>query len=162
MPGELRRTYDVWVHEAARAAHAELSSRLEAVILYGSVARGSPTPLSDIDLLLIVDPLPKGRRARAELAERIVAGWEGERAGLPSLSLVLRTQGEVEAGFPLLLDIIHEGIVVYDPHLRAAGLLREWRKRLETSGVRRVQHGETWHWDLGRARPSTSGEGWEL
>lgn len=150
MAAELRRRYDAWVTDAVTLAKSTLGASLRSVVVFGSVARQTPHAGSDIDLLLIVRPLPKGRGPRADLAASITGVWDARGDDRPELSLVLRTPDEVRDGFALLLDIIHEGKVVFDPEDEAHVLLAEWRAALQRQGARRVQTGDTWHWDLGR------------
>lgn len=40
--------------------------RLVSLVVYGSVGRGTMNPESDIDFLLVADPLPDGRLKRAD------------------------------------------------------------------------------------------------
>ncbi|MGE5577334.1 MAG: nucleotidyltransferase domain-containing protein, partial [Syntrophothermus sp.] len=40
--------------------------RLVSLAVFGSVGRGTPRPDSDVDLLLVVDPLPPGRIKRVQ------------------------------------------------------------------------------------------------
>ena len=57
--------------------------RLISLVVYGSVGRRLMTPESDIDFLLVVDPLPHGRFRRVkefESVERALAGVLERRA----------------------------------------------------------------------------------
>ncbi len=45
----------------------EFNGRLRSLVVYGSVARGDYRKDSDIDLLLIIDDLPKNRFERTRL-----------------------------------------------------------------------------------------------
>src|SRR4030042_7082896 len=66
--------------------------RLISVVAYGSVGRRAMRPDSDIDLLFVIDPLPKGRLRRVEefrglerqMEEGFMAGGAlgGERRGV--------------------------------------------------------------------------------
>lgn len=57
--------------EYAHALQKGLGSQLVSVVLFGSVARGEGGPTSDIDLLLIIKDLPKGRFARKALLDEM-------------------------------------------------------------------------------------------
>jgi predicted nucleotidyltransferase len=46
---------------------ARLGDDLVSVVVYGSVARGSPKKDSDIDILIVADSLPESRMKRQEL-----------------------------------------------------------------------------------------------
>jgi hypothetical protein len=121
--------------------------------VYGSVGRGTPRSTSDIDVLLVVDPLPDGRIARVEefagvdrlmaaaLAEARAQGVETE------LSPVFKTPAELAAGSPLLLDMTEDARILIDRgELEQA--LATLRTRLAAQGARRVVRGNAWFWDL--------------
>jgi predicted nucleotidyltransferase len=159
MAGELRQRYRGWVDVLATAARDVLGHALVGVVLYGSVARQSPHDGSDVDLLLIVEPLPSGRAARRALADHIEQAALRRSPDLPEASLVLRTPHEIQAGFPLLLDIVAGGTIVMDTAGAVAALLAAWSQRLAAVGARRIVTGESWHWDLAGGRWR---EGWRL
>jgi len=151
--GELRARYWAWVDHVVAAARQVCGERLLGAVVYGSVGRDRPHEGSDIDLLLVVELLPDGRRARADLAERIEDVATRSAPDLPDLSLVLRTQAEVRSGFPLLLDMVEDGRVCRDAGGVVGALLAEWRTRLAATGARRVVTGDSWHWDLAPSAP---------
>jgi hypothetical protein len=59
-----------------------LGDRLVSVVLFGSVARGDARASSDIDLLIVVEGLPKGHFARKRLLAPADAAFE-EACGGP-------------------------------------------------------------------------------
>ena len=66
------------------ACRRHYGERLVALALFGSMGRGTPRPDSDVDMLVIADPLPDGRVARAaEFAavERALDAWLKRRDG---------------------------------------------------------------------------------
>jgi predicted nucleotidyltransferase len=48
--------------------------RLKGLLIFGSVARDTMTPDSDLDFLLLVDPLPNGRWQRAREFDAVEQG----------------------------------------------------------------------------------------
>lgn len=60
----LREIYDQLLAELTGVVTEVYGERLHALAVYGSVARGTMRADSDIDLLLVAEPLPKGRLAR--------------------------------------------------------------------------------------------------
>ncbi len=56
-------TFDHLVQALEDACAAAYDPRLRALVVFGAVARGTPRPNPDIDLLLVADGLPLGRRA---------------------------------------------------------------------------------------------------
>jgi hypothetical protein len=137
-----------------RAVRAVYGPRLRAIALFGSVARRTARPQSDVDLLLVVDDLPRGRRARFETfcpVERALAPAieELRRAGITTeLSPVLRTPEDLRTASPLMLDLTEDAILLDDPDGLVDAALDDLRARLCRTGARRVWTGDTWYWDL--------------
>ncbi len=128
--------------------------RLQALALFGSVARRTPRPDSDIDVLLVVDDLPAGRRARIEEFERVDALLEpllaqSRALGVhTTLSPVLKTPAELAAGSLLYLDMVDQARILVDD----GGLLRQFLDglgaRLAAAGAKRVRKGGGYYWVL--------------
>ena len=85
--------------------------RPEKVILFGSYAYGTPSPHSDVDLLVIM-------KTRASLKER---SWAVSRLLLPRpfpVDILVKTPREIEksleAGDFFLQEILTRGKVLYD------------------------------------------------
>lgn len=139
------------VIDACRALYA---SRLVALAVFGSVGRRTPRPDSDLDLLLVVDPLPDGRLARVAEFDVIEPGLAAaltaaRDAGVRTrLSPVLRTPDEIRAGSPLLLDMTDDARLLVDCDGFLAGVLERLRARLAAQGARRIWRGNAWYWDL--------------
>ncbi|MGB9723390.1 MAG: nucleotidyltransferase domain-containing protein [Chloroflexia bacterium] len=129
--------------------------RLVALAVFGSLGRGTAGPESDVDLLLVCRDLPSGRIPRVEefcaqvepalgpLLAQLAAGGIHTR-----LSPVFKTPEELEAGSPLLLDMVEDAVILYDPGGVLAGRLQRLRERLAELGARRIWRGEQWYWDL--------------
>ncbi len=128
--------------------------RLVSLALFGSVARGTARPDSDVDVLVIAEELPDGRIARASdfrEVERSLEPWmhTARRAGLmPLLSPVFKTAAEIAQGTPLLLDMIDDARVLYDREGYLQRALDRLRRRLDELGARRIWRGDAWVWDL--------------
>lgn len=91
-----------------------LQEQLQAVILFGSYARGDEQQDSDIDIMLILNCSPeKARRYRRDIS-RIAS-----RIGLEYdvvLSILFRTKDEFSQGssyMPFYQNIIQEGVRIY-------------------------------------------------
>jgi len=90
-----------------------LSFRVIGAVLFGSRARGSETPLSDVDILVVAEGInPKFHRRSHEIAQ--IKRYFPEI----SLDILLFTPEEVISNFknhnPLFLDITVEGIILID------------------------------------------------
>jgi hypothetical protein len=143
----LARFEDV-LEKLTPACHRLYGDRLESVAVFGSVGRGTPRTDSDLDLLLVVRDLPRGRVSRvAEFAavERAVASAEG--TSVP-LSPVFKTPEELAAGSPLLLDMTDDARILFDRSGLLTSTLERLRARLAARGARRIWMGNAWIWDL--------------
>jgi len=121
--------------------------------VFGSVARGEARPDSDIDILIVhkeVSFNPTGRFVdilfelkRSEEYRRLK-----ERGLNPEPYPVFMTAKELRESPHILLDLLDEGIILYD-----TGLLKErleaLRRRLSELGSKKVVlEGGKWYWDL--------------
>ena len=146
--------FDAVIASMLEACLACYGPRLVALAVFGSVGRGTARPTSDIDVLLVVDPLPDGRMARVREFEAVEAALaaplEAARAhGVATeVSPVFKTPQEILAGSPLLLDMTDDARVVYDRDRFLARSLDALRARLSALGARRIWRGNAWYWDL--------------
>lgn len=128
--------------------------RLISLVVFGSAARGTAGPESDIDVLVVADGLPDGRVARvreflaveremsSDLATARRAGWSVE------LSPAFKSPDEVRAGSPLFLDMVEDALYLTDRDGFLHGALDALRSRLAALGARRVWRANAWFWDL--------------
>lgn len=150
----LREVFDRLLAETCLATKQVYGERLVTLAVFGSVGRESLRPDSDIDLLLVVDELPRGRMARmAEFAavESAMASHlaDAANAGVStSLSPVFKTREEVCRGSLLFLDMIEDTKILYDRDRFFTRFLERFRERLAKLGARRVWRGNAWYWVL--------------
>lgn len=124
--------------------------RLITLAVFGSVGRGTARPDSDIDLLLIADPLPRGRMRRVEEFEQVEKLLR-ERGGTEAahrLSPHFKTPEEVRHGSPLFLDMTEDAHLLFDREGFFASELARLEQRLAELGARRIWRGNAWFWDL--------------
>ncbi len=150
----MRALVDSFLPRGVAACRQHYGDRLVSLVVFGSVARGTVTSDSDVDLLIVANGLPDGRvpRVRDFMAiERVLAfdlaaarraGWNVE------LSPVLKTPAEVEQGSALFLDMTEDAIFLEDRDRFMQRALERLRARLATLGARRVWRGNAWYWDL--------------
>lgn len=137
--------------EAAQQAYGE---RLVSLVVFGSVGRGTPRPDSDIDLLVVADPLPDGRLRRVAefrvVEDALQSRVDSTRsAGIHvELSPVFKTPAEVRRGSPLFLDLTEDARLLFDRDDFFSRAMDQFRARLERLGARRIWRGSAWYWDL--------------
>lgn len=150
----LREGFKALQQELGRACGRFYGARLVSVAVYGSVGRGVMKPDSDIDCLIVADPLPKGRVPRvaefdAVEKEMLDPLASAAKAGIHTrLSPVIKTPAEVRLGSPLFLDMVDDARILFDRDGFLAGELAGLRARLQRLGARRIWRGSAWYWDL--------------
>lgn len=129
--------------------------RLVSVAVFGSVGRGTARPDSDIDVLIVADPLPRGRMPRVREFESgvlaaLVPGVEAARlSGVQTrFSPIFRTKAEAQAGSPLFLDMTEDARILFDRDGFFSLRLDALRARMRELGSRRIRRGDLWYWDL--------------
>jgi len=128
--------------------------RLVSVVLFGSAARETQRFDSDIDLLIIAEGLPKGRMKRVrefyaveERLEPFVRSLRNEGIDT-SLSPIIKSPEEAEAGCPLFFDMVEDACILYDKYGFFSRRLDRLRRRLKELGSIRVWRGNAWYWIL--------------
>jgi len=148
--------YQNLINDFLARCRQNFGNHLKAAALYGSVARGTSRPNSDIDLLLVFDALPKDRGTRIDMIFPLIQQSEessaaqnlGERGFYPAISPFLYTVEEIERTQPILLDITEDGIVLFDSGILESKL-KNLRKRLKELGAKRVIEDDgSMFWDL--------------
>ncbi len=124
--------------------------RLVSLVVFGSVGRGTPRPDSDIDILVVADPLPDGRIPRVRefdaVEKSVVSGKPADSAH--RLSAIFKTPREVRRGSPLFLDMLDDGRLLFDRDGFFAGELAALKTRLDKLGSKRIWKDDTSYWDL--------------
>ncbi len=128
--------------------------RLVSVVLFGSVGRDTSNPDSDIDLLIVAEQLPKGRMQRVQEFGCVEQALQPLLAELSSinchveLSPVFKSPEELIQGTPLLLDMVEDARILYDPSGFCGKILDRLANRLKELRAKRVWRGNAWWWDL--------------
>ncbi|MDR5695275.1 MAG: nucleotidyltransferase domain-containing protein [Armatimonadota bacterium] len=134
-----------------------LGDSLLAVVLYGSVARGTATETSDIDLLIIQRGAPSSYYERLEpilkleqaLKETPLFRALAQRGLSPSVSPLMLSETEAEENRFIFLDMVDDSIVLFDREGFFSRRMEKLRQRLEELGARRIFLPDgSWYWDL--------------
>jgi len=120
-------------------AHDVLGENLVSIVLFGSRARGTAHPHSDIDLLIVARSLPD-EEGRDELALNIAE--IGFDYGL-SLQIILATPEETmlsaKTGAPLMFEIYDAHRIIYDKDGLFGQVLEEFVERLHRWKARKIK-----------------------
>lgn len=139
--------------KASRSLHRRYGEGLTSLCLYGSVARGTATETSDVDLLVVAD-LEGSLGERLEKLYGSMESIRDERSFLyrrgiyTDVSLYPLTRSEASRFLPLYLDIAEEGVILYDRQGFLRRVLLQCRALVERRGGRRLCLGDRWIWKL--------------
>jgi predicted nucleotidyltransferase len=129
--------------------------RLVTAAIFGSVARDTFRPDSDIDMLIIAGGLPVGRMKRVsefeENVERKLSVYLGElymKMIYPHLSPVIKTVEEVNLGSPLFLDMTENLNILFDKDNFFRNYIDGLKEKMERLGSKRVYFKGGYYWLL--------------
>jgi len=128
-----------------------LPMNIKAVALFGSWAKGTATPDSDVDLLIVADNIhPKRHRRGTEIAQikRCLS--------ILTVDILLHTTEEVISNFnnhnPLFLDIAEEGRIILDEGELLQNSISGARYHIRQKGIKR--YGDGWIFPVEKGKPS--------
>jgi len=149
------RVYAPLIERYVRMLLERYSERLLGVVLFGSVARGDWRRDSDIDLMVVVDgwegkPVWERLRELYEVRERLRGTEEYRRAlkagYIPVIQHYPLSRGEALKFRMAYLDVLLDGIVVYERGGFVSEVFRSLRERLSRQGAVRVQRPDGSHY----------------
>lgn len=154
MKNKIKKIYLDYVNLIVDKLRTGLKDKLVSVVLYGSVARGEAGEGSDIDLLMITREFEGGRfdvfnTIEKELrASDVYRNLKENNLGT-LISPVPLTSFEIRKNPSILLDIVTDGIVLYDTEDFIKNKIEDLKKRLEAIGSKKVFLGDgKYYWDL--------------
>jgi predicted nucleotidyltransferase len=150
------REYMEYVNLIVKSLERTLKEMMVSVVLYGSVARGEAGEGSDIDLLVVAKefkPFSSRFEIFNEIEKELRTSKEYRELKEKKLGTLISpvplTPEEIKKNPPILLDIVTDGIILYDTD----NFMRDWitylKKRFEEMGARKIFLGKgKWYWDL--------------
>lgn len=152
----MQKGYIRLIEEYCSEIKNHFSDRLISICLFGSVARGEAKPESDIDILIVANNLPMdiGMRIREtnyiheylKKSEAYISLRKSNMSGL--ISDIFFTPEEIKGHPPILLDIIDDGIVLYDKDSFLSNQLKLLKQKLETQKAQKVKTEKGHFWIL--------------
>jgi hypothetical protein len=150
----MKSVFDSLLISLLKGCQKIYGGRLKSLCVFGSVAAGTMRPDSDIDILLVCDPLPRGRMARVREFEAVegtcaeAMAKAAQQGIVTTFSPMIKTPGEVQQGSPVFLDMTDTARILLDRDRFLLGYLESLRERLARLGARRVMFGGGYYWLL--------------
>jgi len=121
---------------------------IAGVILFGSVARGEEDKKSDVDLLILWENLRVSPDKRHVYIYKVVSRYFPYSIGVTVLEMKYEDFLKAKKATPLLINIIYDGIVLYDKHGKLREFMSKVKRELENKGVKRRKIGKYYYWEL--------------
>ncbi len=131
-----------------------LKEKILAIVVFGSVARGTTRKDSDIDILILLEN--KEKPAQKKLLDINIdsSNWPENQKLLEEdiytkIFAIKNTERELRDNPLILLDILDHGIILYDPQGKMKNLLSDLDKKLKSLGAKKIVFSDgKWCWDL--------------
>ena len=150
----LREVFSTITAVIAKESLAVYGQDLVSLGVFGSVGRGRPRYDSDIDVIMVMDNLPRGRYERLKVFEALEIRMvplleEACLLGVETvINPVLKSPSEVLMGSPIFIDMVEDLVLLVDRERFLETYMTSLRQRLKELGARRIWRGNSWHWLL--------------
>jgi len=153
---KLQPIYRDLLEAYVEAVRLHFSDRLKSVCLFGSIARGEASPESDMDVLVVAEGLAPDIGSRISETNYIHMALKKDEAYLKLkqqgrcgfISDILLTPSEVQKHPPILLDMVDDGLVIFDRDRFLEHVFLAVRRRLRELCAVKVKTGKGWYWIL--------------
>jgi len=149
----MKKEYRDLIEKIFKEVKKFYGKNLVSFVIFGSVAKETTSPYSDIDLLIISKNLPDGRTKRViEFIENIEKKVEKDIKKLrkkeifTELSPVIKKPEEVKTGSFLFLDMIEDAIIYYDKNEFFRNYLNTLKEKLKRYGAKKVYKKGGYYW----------------
>jgi hypothetical protein len=114
MRQKLNEVYKKAAAEFAQRVTSALGDQVDAMVLYGSVARGEAKRYSDIDILVVSAHHDATRERVSEICEELT--YEHNYTFFISIVHLSREElrWHTEVGSPFVRNVVDEGVILYD------------------------------------------------
>lgn len=126
---------------------------IHSIVLFGSLGRGEEKRVGDMDLIFVMDtdlPFTKRIDLLGQIYDDFVEKEENRellKGYFLNFQPIVYTKAEIVDTPPLLIDVLEDGVILYDDGTME-GKLREIRMKLKRLGARRIWKGKYWFWEL--------------
>lgn len=143
-----------WLKDLVLSHYGE---KICSIVIFGSVARGDYSSLSDIDLLVVLKEVEGSQGKRLdeffEVSKKLKDSkvyQEAREKGLPHrVQPVILSIDELREHPPLLLDLTTDALVLFDKDRIFQEEIEQVKRRLKELGARKVLVGRNrWYWIL--------------
>jgi predicted nucleotidyltransferase len=155
MTDEIQNLYLNYASLIADKVEEILQDDLISVVLFGSAARGEAGEGSDIDILIVAEKFGKEGRFEVfnEIENDLKASDEYRELKEKKLGTLISpvplTPSEVEKNPSILLDIVTDGIMLYDVDGFIVNKMKSMRKKLKKMGSKKIfLDDKRYYWDL--------------
>jgi len=133
------------------------ADNLVSVVVFGSVARGQADLDGDTDVILIASNMPRSLSERMEILANLLVEFsktqtceELNRKGLNTwVQFHPLTMEEAKLHRPIYLDVVEDGIIVYDRGDFIKRVMEGLKSKLKALGAKRIfLEDGSWYWDL--------------
>lgn len=149
----MREPYKEIVKQLYKKAKNFYKNKLVSFVVFGSVARGTTNPYSDIDLLIVSEGLPRGRTKRIlDFIKNVEKPLREKLKDLRKsnyfieISPIIRKPEEIKLGGFIYLDMIEDAIILHDRDNFFKTYLEELKKKLKEYGAKKAYKKGGYYW----------------
>jgi predicted nucleotidyltransferase len=149
----MKKEYTKLVQKIFQKTKEYYKEDLISFVVFGSYAKDTLSPYSDIDILIITKKQPKSRPKRIinfinnveKKLEKYIEKLRKKNIFV-EISPIIKTQEEVEYGSFLFLDMIQDSIILYDKDNFFKEYLDSLDKKLKEYGSKKVFKKGGYYW----------------